>query len=68
MTFLLKRRISWEEAFSIPLAFAIYFVGFALLSLPAKQPIGIIDYAGILIFMTGSFLNTASEIQRDRFK
>jgi len=68
MTFLLKRRIALEETFSIPLAFALYFVGFALLVLPKDTAIDIVDYAGILIFLAGSFLNTASEIQRDRFK
>lgn len=67
-TFLLRRRISWEETFSIPLAFALYFVGFALLVLPEDTAMDILDYAGILIFLAGSFLNTTSEIQRERFK
>jgi protein-S-isoprenylcysteine O-methyltransferase Ste14 len=68
MIYLLKRKISWEEAFSIPMAFALYYIGFALLGLSAEQSIGIMDYAGIFIFLTGSFLNTASELQRDQFK
>ncbi|HEX5024851.1 MAG TPA: hypothetical protein VFV68_06245, partial [Agriterribacter sp.] len=29
--YLLKRRIPWEEAFTIPFAFAMYYIGFALL-------------------------------------
>ncbi len=28
--YLIKRRMPWEEAFSIPFAFALYYIGFAL--------------------------------------
>lgn len=63
-----KRKIPWEESISIPFAFALYYVGFALFVLTSSAPLGWIDYAGILIFLCGSFLNTFSEWQRHQWK
>ena len=40
MFFLLKRKIAWEESISLPIAFAIYFIGFSLFALPAAEPPG----------------------------
>lgn len=68
MIFLLKRKIPWEESISIPLAFALYYIGFALLVLPKDQPVDLLDYFGIAIFITGSFINTFSEMQRHFWK
>ena len=34
MIFILKRKIPWEESVSVPLAFAVYFIGFPLFVLP----------------------------------
>ena len=65
---LIKRRIPWEEAFSIPIAFALYYIGFALLGYKSSQPIGIIEIVAILLFLFGSFLNTGSELARDVWK
>lgn len=68
MFFLMKRNLPWSEVISVPLAFALYYVGFAILVLPNHMPIDLIDIAAIAIFILGSWLNTAGEIQRDRFK
>lgn len=68
MLFFLKRRIPWEESISIPLAFALYYVGFSLLVLPSEEVIGLIDYIATGIFFLGSVLNTGSEWQRHQFK
>lgn len=64
----LKRQIPWSEALSVPVAFAIYYVGFAILVLPNSAPLGTFDYVGIGIFALGCILNTVSEWQRHIFK
>ncbi|HRP90910.1 MAG TPA: DUF1295 domain-containing protein [Edaphocola sp.] len=68
MTLLLKRAIPWEESFSVPFGFALYFVGFALFTLPTSKPIDFIDILGIILFVVGSVLNTGGEILRNQWK
>jgi steroid 5-alpha reductase family enzyme len=63
-----ERRIPWEEAFSIPFAFALYLLGFPLLARSASVEFGAIEVLGIGLFVIGSFINTYSEHQRRRFK
>ncbi len=59
-----KRRIPFEETVSVPLAFALYYIGFAFFGYGSPSSIGMIDYFGILIFLYGSYLNSFSEYQR----
>ncbi|WP_257346490.1 DUF1295 domain-containing protein [Pseudalkalibacillus decolorationis] len=66
--YLLKRSISWEEAISIPIAFGLYYIGFSLFSLSTGAPLSISDIFFILVFLIGSWMNTASEWGRDRWK
>jgi len=66
--YLLERKIPWEEAFSVPFAFAIYYVGFALLTVNSEVPINWIDFVAMLVFVVGSCLNTVSELQRHFWK
>lgn len=68
MTILLKRAIPWEESFSVPFAFALYFVGFSLFALSTSKPIDFIDIFGIALFVVGSVLNTGGEILRNQWK
>lgn len=68
MTVLLKRAIPWEESFSVPFAFALYFIGFSLLALPTSKPIDLIDIFGIILFVVGSVMNTGGEILRNQWK
>ncbi|NOR82426.1 MAG: DUF1295 domain-containing protein [Ardenticatenales bacterium] len=68
MTFLLKRRIPFAEVVSIPLAFALYYIGYSLLVYQTSRPIDGIDMIGVSIFVLGSLLNTVSEMQRDGWK
>lgn len=68
MFYLIKRRLPWGEAFSIPLAFAIYYVGFAVLVLRSSTPIGGVDMLAMALFIVGCVINTGSELQRDAFK
>ncbi|MCD6332971.1 MAG: DUF1295 domain-containing protein [Bacteroidales bacterium] len=68
MFYLLKRKIPWEESFSIPMAFALYYVGFSLLVLQTDHRLDLLDLFGIALFLFGSFLNSYSEIQRHQWK
>lgn len=68
MLFLLKRRIPWIESIDIPFAFALYYLGFALLALPTDIPLDVIDGLGIALFLFGSGINTTSEVLRDHWK
>lgn len=66
--YLLKRSVPWQEAVSVPFAFAIYYVGYAHLGYGSVKPIDTVDVFAIVLFLFGSFLNTYSELQRDRWK
>jgi hypothetical protein len=66
--YLLKRAIGWEEAFSIPLAFLLYYVGFSLLGGTRQTPVDWLDGVALGLFLIGSFINTYSEILRDLWK
>ena len=68
MLFLLKRKIPWEESLSVPIAFSVYFIGFSLFVLPNSIAIDAFDYFAIILFLFGCFLNSASEILRDKWK
>ncbi len=68
MFYLLKRKIPWEESISVPMAFALYYIGFSLLAYNRTTPIEMSDYVAIAIFLLGSFLNTFSELQRHFWK
>ncbi|MCC6527630.1 MAG: DUF1295 domain-containing protein [Polyangiaceae bacterium] len=64
----LKRRVPWEETLSVPMAFALYLLGFPLMARSASVPFGALEIAGVVLFIGGSFLNTFSEYQRHRWK
>jgi protein-S-isoprenylcysteine O-methyltransferase Ste14 len=68
MIFILKRKIPWEESVSVPLAFALYFIGFPLFVLSVSKPIDSLDYFAIAIFVVGCVLNSGGEILRDKWK
>lgn len=68
MIFLLKRKIAWAESISIPIAFALYFIGFPLFVLPVSKPIDGLDYFAIALFIAGCVLNSGGEILRNRWK
>jgi protein-S-isoprenylcysteine O-methyltransferase Ste14 len=66
--YLMRRRMGWAEVFTIPIAFLLYYVGFAVLVLPEGAPLGVWDAVAIGLFLLGAFLNTGSELARDQFK
>lgn len=68
MIFLLKRKIPWEESVSVPMAFALYFIGFPLFVLPIAQPIDGLDFFAIALFIIGCVLNSGGELLRNQWK
>jgi protein-S-isoprenylcysteine O-methyltransferase Ste14 len=68
MIFMLKRKIPWEESISVPMAFALYFIGFPLFVLPISEPIDGLDYFALAIFVVGCILNSGGEILRNQWK
>ena len=66
--YLMKRHMDWAEVTTIPIAFALYYVGFAVFVLPQDAPLGLVDYLAVALFLLGCYLNTGSELARDRFK
>lgn len=68
MIFLLKRKIQWEESISVPMAFALYYIGFSLFVLPTAKALDAFDIFAIILFIAGSILNSGGEILRNRWK
>lgn len=68
MIFLIKRKMPWEESISIPIAFALYYIGYSLFALPNANPIDGLDYFAIFLFLLGCTLNSGGEIMRHRWK
>ncbi|MBM7554586.1 DUF1295 domain-containing protein [Thalassobacillus pellis] len=68
MVFLLKRGITWEEAGGVIGAFAVYYVGFALLCGTRNVPLDGVDGIAVLLFLLGSLINTGSEVLRHQWK
>jgi protein-S-isoprenylcysteine O-methyltransferase Ste14 len=67
-TVFLKRHMPWAEAFNIPFAFGLYYVGYALLGYKSEAAFDWMDILGILLFIKGSYLNTFSEWRRHIWK
>ena len=65
---LLRRRLGWEELAGIVCALFLYQVVFALLGARTAAPLAPWDVVAVVLYALGSYLNTASEWQRKRFK
>jgi len=64
----LERRIPFDEAISVSIAFAAYYVGFSLFAVHGSGFSLSLAVAGIVLFLVGSFFNTWAEFQRRRWK
>lgn len=68
VVYLLKRGITWEETGGVIFAFAVYYIGFSILGGISEEPLDWIDGIAVFIFLTGSVINTLSEVLRDQWK
>jgi steroid 5-alpha reductase family enzyme len=59
-----KRKMPWNEVFSVGIFIYIFHNLFAILVIYYKADFEIIDFLWISIYLIGSYLNTASEWQR----
>ena len=50
------------------MACAVYQIGFVLLGGWQSDPLDVLDVLGVLLYIIGSYFNTYSEIQRNKFK
>ncbi len=65
---LLKRKIVWVETIIILILMSFSLFLFAKVGGSNLLPVGIIEIAGIILFLAGSYLNTASEYKRYAWK
>ena len=68
MLVLLRRRMPIDEALTVPLAFAVYYLGFAVMTLRTSAAMGAAGWAGVALFAAGSLINSGAEIQRHLWK
>jgi steroid 5-alpha reductase family enzyme len=70
--YLLARRVDWGEALGLTAFFALFEIGLILVGsgIFRQAPIAIsgLDMFALVLFLSGSFINTASEIQRKLWK
>jgi hypothetical protein len=66
--FLLKRKIPWKESIGVPVAFAIYYVGYSLFVLPTSVRFNLGDVLAIALFVIRCLLNSGGEILRKKWK
>ena len=68
MFIFLKRKISWFEGSLVSFLFFMMFYLFGISAGSQSQPIGLIDIAGVLLFLSGSYINTMADYQRFTWK
>ncbi len=64
----IKRKISWTEALNLPFAYAIYYIGFALLGYNSQQVVNWIDLLGVILVIFGLSLHFVAELELHLFK
>jgi len=64
----LKRKFIWAEAFIITALMTFALLVFAREGGSNPQPAGLLEIIGLALFLSGSYFNTWSEYQRQRFK
>lgn len=63
-----KRKIGWFEGSLVSVLFFMMFYHFGISAGSHPEPIGIVDIAGIILFLCGSYINTFAEYQRFAWK
>ncbi|MEE9442759.1 MAG: DUF1295 domain-containing protein [candidate division Zixibacteria bacterium] len=63
-----KRKIGWIEGILVSFLFFMMFYLFNTAAGSHFEPIGLIDIAGIFLYVTGSYINTLADYQRYAWK
>lgn len=70
--YLLKRKVDWSEALGLLVFMGLFEIGLLLLGGGAFRDYAIgwnnVDVIALVLYLFGSYLNTASEVQRKRWK
>jgi len=66
--YLLKRKMTWAEILVVSIELVLIHLTYNILGGLVTNPIGIIEFIGIGLFVIGSYLNTGSEIMRLKWK
>lgn len=64
----LKRKMAWSEMLLVSGLMSFALFSFAKVGGNSRQPVGALDYFGILLYLFGSWLNTYSEYTRHIWK
>lgn len=64
----IRRKIPLEEVFSVPMAFALYYAGFAVLARHSDSQSAAGAVTACLLFLSGGTFNTIAELQRHQWK
>ena len=64
----MQRKISWFESGLVTVLFFLMFYTFVISAGSHPESIGLIDIAGIAMFLIGSYINTLADYQRFAFK
>jgi protein-S-isoprenylcysteine O-methyltransferase Ste14 len=63
-----KRRVGWAEVATLAVWIGLLQFLFAFFGGRQTAALGVAEYAGVLLYVVGSFLNSGSEYQRDVWK
>lgn len=66
--YLLKRSMSWTEIIVVSIELFLIHSSYSILGGRVANPVGVIEFVGIGLFVIGSYLNTGSEIMRLNWK
>lgn len=66
--YLLKREMPWIEIIIVCIELILVHISFAVLGGQVARPPGFIEFIGAALFLTGSCLNTGSELMRAHWK
>jgi steroid 5-alpha reductase family enzyme len=64
----LKRKFSWQETLTVTIFIALVISLFLFVGGNQIRAFSMIDYLGLVLFASGSFINTYSEFQRYKWK
>jgi len=63
-----ERKIGWFEGGLVSFLFFMMFYLFGVSAGSHTEPIGLIDIVGLILFLTGSYINTVADYQRYAWK
>jgi steroid 5-alpha reductase family enzyme len=66
--YLLKRTMPWAEIIVVCIELSLIHTTYAILGGQVANPVGILEFIGIGLFVIGSYLNTGSELMRAHWK